>query len=102
MDQGAVVGTPDQFTLLDQFGNAREAQISQAIGGYPFVDRVADAVPYPGSGGTIGTLPDAVIQFGVMPTAAAKAADPSEDGEVATVTGNSTLSSLAAGWVVNV
>lgn len=101
MNEGAVVGTPEQFTLLDQHGNARAAQISQSIGGFPFVDRVADAVPYPGSGGTAGTLPDAVIRFGTTPTQAAKDAASELDGTVIPV-GNSTLSVLATGWVVNV
>jgi hypothetical protein len=101
MNEGAVVGTDEQFTLLDQFGNAREAQISQSIGGFPFVDRVADAVPWPGSGGTEGTAPDAVIQFGTLPTNAEKVADPALDGTI-TSDGNSTLTTLSAGWVVNV
>lgn len=99
MNEGAVVGTPEQFTLLDQHGDAREAQISQSIGGFPFVDRVAAAVPYPGSGGTEGTLPDAVIRFGDNPTQAAKDADPALDGTLILI-GNSTLSVLATGWVI--
>jgi len=33
IDDGAVVGTPEQFTLLDQNGNARNPQIGEAIGG---------------------------------------------------------------------
>lgn len=99
MNEGAVVGTPEQFTLLDQFENAREAQISQSIGGFPFVERDG-TVPYPGSGGTEGTLPDAVIRFGTMPTQAAKdAADPSIDGTMVLI-GNSTLSVLADGWEI--
>ena len=96
MLEGAIIGTPEQFTLLDQFGNARAAQISQSIGGYPFVDR--DTVPYPGSGGTEGTAPDAVVQYGTSPTQAAKDADPALDGTI-TVTANATLNSLALGWV---
>lgn len=99
MNEGAVVGTPEQFTLLDQHGNAREAQISQSIGGFPFVNRVALAVPYPGSGGTIGTLPDAVIRFGDTPTQAAKDAADDLDGTVIPI-GNSTLSVLADGWEI--
>ena len=81
MNEGAVVGEPQQFTLLDQHGDAREAQISQHIGGSGLGD------------GSIGTLPDAVIQFGP--------ASASGDGTIV-ATGNATLSSLAAGWVVNV
>jgi len=33
IDGGAVVGTREQFTLIDQHGNTRIAQISQHIGG---------------------------------------------------------------------
>lgn len=82
---GAVVGTAEQFTLLDQFGNAREAQISQYIGG-PGISAAST------SAGQEGTLPDAVIRFGT-PSA-------SGDGDVPP-TGNSTLSSLAVGWTIN-
>ena len=89
MNEGAVVGTPEQFTLLDQHGNAREAQISQHIGGSGLGD------------GSEGTLPDAVVRFGDAPTEAAKDADPAVDGTIVSL-GNSTLSSLAAGWVINV
>jgi hypothetical protein len=32
MGQGPVVGTPEQFTLLDQYGAARTPQISAQIG----------------------------------------------------------------------
>ena len=106
MNEGAVVGTPEQFTLLDQ-GNyandfvpvARTAQISQSIGGFPFVDRVAAAVPYPGSGGTEGILPESVIRFGDAPTQAAKDAAPELDGTIIPI-GNATLASLAAGWTI--
>ena len=89
MNEGAVVGTPDQFTLLDQFGNSREAQISQHIGGSGL------------GAGSEGTLPDAVVRFGTTPTQAAKDADTSLDGTVVNI-GNSTLTTLSAGWVVNV
>ena len=98
MNEGAVVGTPEQFTLEDQFEDARVPQISQSIGGFPFVDRVADAVPWPGSGGTEGTLPDGSIRFGTNPTNAAKlAADPSIDGTIVPIA-NSVLNDLATGW----
>jgi hypothetical protein len=93
MDGGAVVGTPEQFTLLDQHGDARTAQISQSLGGYPY----ADPADYPLSGGTEGTAPDAVIQTGTLPTQAAKDADSALKGTVIPV-GNATLASLAAGW----
>ena len=97
MNEGAVVGTPEQFTLLDQFENAREAQISQHIGGEGLT-LVAD---WPSSGGQEGTLPDAVIRFGTLPTQAAKDADTALDGTIIAV-GNATLTTLGAGWVVNV
>lgn len=89
MNEGAVVGTPEQFTLLDQHGNAREAQISQHIGGSGLGD------------GSAGTLPDAVVRFGDAPTQAAKDADSAVDGTIINL-GNSTLTTLGAGWVVNV
>ena len=87
MNEGAVVGTPNQFTLLDQHGDAREAQISQHIGGSGLGD------------GSIGTLPDAVIRFGTLPTEAAKDSDPAIDGTIVPV-GNATLSVLLDGWEI--
>lgn len=95
MNAGAVVGTPEQFTLNDQFGNARNSQISQSIGGSPYVDRAT--TPWPTSGGTEGTGPDAVIQFGTLPTNAQKESNPALDG-VLNVTQNSALVTLAGGW----
>lgn len=86
---GPVVGTPPQFTLLDQHGNAREAQISQSIGGHPYVA----AASYPSSGGEEGTAPDAVVRFGTTTT--------NGDGVVTSV-GNSTLSDISVGWTINV
>ena len=115
MLEGAVVGTPEQFTLLDQFENARAAQISQSIGGLPSVPRTGDQVftwdrsqplysanGAASSGGTEGTAPDSVIQYGDAPTQAAKdAADPSIDGTIITV-GGAALPVLANGWVLQV
>jgi len=75
--EGAVVGEPQQFTLLDQHGNARAAQISQHIGGSGL------------GAGTSGTSPDAVVRE--------VANDVAGDGSVAVV-GNSTLATLGAGW----
>ena len=89
MNEGAVVGTVEQFTLLDQHGNAREAQISQHIGGSGLGD------------GSEGTLPDAVVRFGDLPTQAAKDADSALDGTIINL-GNSTLTTLGAGWVINI
>jgi hypothetical protein len=108
MNEGAVVGTPEQFTLLMQDGvTARVPQFSQSIGGFPFVDRVADAVPWPGSGGTSGALPEGAVRFGDNPTNPAKEAavagnsGPSIDGTVAAIA-NSTLVTIEAGWVAAV
>jgi hypothetical protein len=91
MDQGAVVGTPEQFTLLDQHGDARNAQISQSIGGLPYVDR--STIDWPSSGGTEGTAPDAVIRFGT-----------SDDLGLGLFTseGNSAMIALATGWLAGV
>ena len=74
---GAVVGTPEQFTLLDQHGDARNAQISQHIGGSGL------------AAGSIGTLPDAVIRHGTN--------DAGGSGEITSVA-NSSLVDLAVGW----
>lgn len=79
---GEVIGTPEQYTLLDQFENARAAQISQCIGG-PGYSAAGT------SDGQEGTLPDAVIRAG-NPSA-------SGDGGV-TGTGNASLLTLLAGW----
>ena len=112
MLEGEVVGTPEQFTLLDQFENARAAQISQSIGGLPSVPRTGNqqftwdrsqalysANGAASSGGTEGTLPDAVIRFGDAPDQAAKDAadDPSIDGTIIFV-GDASLLTLGAGW----
>ena len=103
MNEGAVVGDPEQFTLLDQgslFGpvppRIRNSQISQSIGGFPFVDR--DTVDWPGSGGTPGTEPDGAIEFGDNPTQAAKDADPELDGTLAIIS-TASLVTLGHGWV---
>ena len=104
MNEGAVVGEPQQFTLLDQGNLAdgftpapRVPQTSQHIGGYPYVAAVA----YPSSGGVSGVLPEASIRFGTTPTNAAKEADPALDGTLTPIA-NSVLNSLAEGWVAAV
>ena len=84
-DEGAVVGTPNQFTLLDQFGSARAGQISQSIGGYPYVPASA----YPSSGGQSGISPQSTIFVAANSV--------NGDGTVTNL-GNATLDSLAAGW----
>lgn len=87
---GAVVGTPEQFTLLDQgrpgVGTpvAREAQISQCIGG-PGISAAGT------SAGATGADPEGVVRFGTPTTTG--------NGTV-TPTGNSTLSVLATGWTI--
>ena len=87
IDGGEVVGTPEQFTLLDQRGIARLTQISQMVGGFPYVPNS----DYPSSGGTPGTEPDAIIFTGEN--------SPTGDGS-ATRTGDASLATLAEGWVV--
>lgn len=79
------------WTLLDQFGDARVAQISQCIGG----DGITLAADWPGSGGDIGTLPDAVIRFGVNP---ANVDGQPDNEEPIAVGNNASLQTLATGW----
>jgi len=86
IDAGATAGTPEQFTLLDQNGDARTPQDGQSIGGVPFIDR--SSVAWPSSGGVEGP--------GTKPI---QAATPDDAGVGTPVpTGNATLASLAAGW----
>lgn len=68
------------WTLLDQFGNAREAQISQCIGGSGLGD------------GTSGTLPNATIRL--QDTDALTG-----DGTLALPAEGAWLSDLAVGWI---
>lgn len=82
---GAVVGTPEQFTLLDQRGDARVGQIGQHIGGSGYSD--------PGtSSGDIGTLPDATIRTG--------ATSAGGDGVITAPRDNANLNTLALGWQI--
>ena len=90
IDQGAVVGTPEQFTLLDQRGAARTPQVSQVIGGVG----LTTAAEYPSSGGS-SDLADAV------PIDVASPADNSGDGSFF-VSGGAALPTLAGGWVEQV
>ena len=74
-----LVGTPDQFTLLDQNGAARTPQLSQSIGGIPAGDG-SDQPPNP--------LVDE-IRLGTV----------AAGGTGGTVyVGNATLNTLATGW----
>jgi len=75
------------WTLLDQFGNARNGQIGQYIGGPGYTD-VAD---WPGSGGDEGTLPDSTIRVQDN-----EAMDGS--GSLSFPAPNAVLTDLAAGW----
>jgi hypothetical protein len=88
MNEGAVIGEPQQFTLLDQDGDPRTPQVSQLLGGAGFVDR--SSVEWPSSGGVEGggTSP---VRFGT--------ASVSGNGGVSVI-GASALPDLD-GWVVN-
>ena len=105
MLKGAIVGTPEQFTLLDQGTQAndftpevRAPQISQSIGGFPYVDR--STVPWPGSGGTEGVEPEGSIRYGdnELPTYDQIVADGELSGTITPIA-NATLNTLALGWV---
>lgn len=80
---GSVVGSPAQFTLIDQHLATRTPQNSQYIGGTGF----SNAGTSSGTPGVTGTDP---IRFGT-PSA-------NGDGSVAFV-GNAQLQTLNAGWV---
>jgi len=105
MLKGAIVGTPEQFTLLDQGTQAndftpevRAPQISQSIGGFPYVDR--STVPWPGSGGTPGVAPEGSIRYGdnELPTYDQIVANGELSGTITPIA-NATLNTLALGWV---
>ena len=102
---GAIIGTPEQFTLNDQFGNARQSQRSQCIGGNGTVPRSGNVATTwdksqalysengaASSGGTEGTAPDAVIRVVADSSA--------ESGGVITLPAEGAwLTDLATGWV---
>ena len=83
------------WTLLDQFENARDGQIGQLIGG----SGITLDTDWPGSGGTEGTAPDATIRD-------ATNADNVDGAPVAgaeiTAVGNASLLTLGAGWVSDI
>ena len=85
--RGAVVGTPNQFTLLDQKGAARTPQVSQVIGGTGYNPNSN----YPLSGGISGNG-SARAEYVLVVTP-----DASGDGSAVT-NGTANLASLAAGW----
>lgn len=89
------------WTLLDQFGNARDDQRSQCIGG-PGITLTTD---WPGSGGQEGTLPAATIRLVAaadLPTYAEKLADPNVDGSLTLPAEGANLLALADGWKANI
>lgn len=79
-----LVGTPEQFTLLDQAGAARTPQDSQHLGG----DGLTEAADWPTSGGVAGAGTDP-IAFGTVNT--------NGDGGVS-ASASATLTALATGW----
>jgi hypothetical protein len=74
-----LVGTPEQFTLLDQDGAARTPQLGQSLGGVALGD---------GEGVVANQAIDLV-----------DAADASGDGTVSVDGTGATLTTLSAGWV---
>jgi len=76
---GAVVGTPEQFTLLNQREVARNPQTSQHIGGNGLGDGVA------------GIEPLGAMRSGVASTTG--------DGNIPGAQENVALQTLSAGWV---
>lgn len=85
---GAIVGEPQQFTLLDQDGDARNPQVSQVIGG----DGLTEVGDWPSSGGVEGK--------GTLPVTA-QTPDASGDGSAA-IDGTAALTDLAVGWVAGI
>ena len=88
------------WTLLDQFGNARVNQRSQCIGG-PGISSPSE------SDGQEGTLPAAVATFidvDALPTNAEKADGTYLDGQIPALapTPGCALNSLATGWEAGV
>ncbi len=88
MEEGEIVGTPEQFTLLDQDEAIRVPQVGQQLGGSALGDGVEGK----------GTLP---ILTGENPTQAAKDADPDLDGTLI-LDGTANLQTLAVGWVATI
>lgn len=76
------------WTLLDQFGNVRNAQRSQCIGGPGISDPST-------SSGQEGTLPAAVARFGTNPDNVD--GQPNNDAPIVTG-GGCDLVALATGW----
>ena len=94
--QGNLNESLPNWTLLDQFGNARVNQRSQMLGG-PAISSPSE------SNGDAGTLPAATIRLVTvddMPTAAEKAADSNLDGALPSIGPllGAALNSLTTGW----
>ncbi len=84
VDGGAITGEDQQFTLLDQFGNTRQPQLSQFIGGVGYTA----PEDYPSSGGVEGfTDATPVIVITNDPTGTSPAG-----------TGTAGIATLEAGW----
>ena len=109
------------WSLFDQHGNFRSAQIGQLLGGNGSVPREGNqeftwdksqalytdngAASSGGSGGDDGTLPDATIRLydpADLPTAAEKEADPNLDGFLEFPVLGANLTSLPTGWETGV
>lgn len=89
IDQGALSGDPQQFTLLDQRGDARTPQKMAVIGGVGYVPRDTD---WPTSGGLPGTGDDQPI----------KAGETDDQGDIiggSAAAKDAWLQDLANGWV---
>lgn len=96
IEQGAVVGSPEQFTLLDQDEAIRVPQDGMQIGKLAYVDR--SSIDWPSSGGESGNGVQPILTGTQQTNAAKAAADPSIDG-VPVITGDANLQTLSAGWV---
>jgi hypothetical protein len=113
--QPDAAGTPEQFTLLDQYGaigEVRVPQVDQVIGGAGAVPRTGNVETTWDTTQALYTLNGAASSGGVEgngkaeaqfiiaagnPTQAAKDGDPELDGTV-TVLGTANLQTLAVGW----
>ena len=92
VDGGEVVGEPQQFTLLDQDGEARTPQASQLLGGDGYVNR--SSVDWPSSGGAEGKGVDST-RSGTNPDNVN--GQPDNNAPITPVE-NIWLDSLSSGW----
>lgn len=105
---GSGLSATGPWTLLDQHGNARNAQIGQVLGGPGSVSRVGNQ-PFTwdksqalysdsgaaSSGGQEGTLPDSIIRMGTNPDNVDGV--PDNDAPIVYVA-DAVLVDLAVGW----